>query len=256
MTSGGETESRLRRLADKGVRAQQQSVEDIDWSRRPELPFWLPKRLAGWAVSQFLHGEMATAGMCRQISSRLDSAAAQVFLETQYCDEMRHAAIYQRYVDALGGSADITPQLAFAYDQALSWDGPVDGIILAFHCILEGESLMLQQDVRRWLPCPLFSEISDIIARDEARHVAFGRIWCQASLPTLPLAEHRHIHRHLRQLWFTTMNSVIRRIRPFDIINGPKPWPVWLDEAWAAREAELAKHGLRIGDASMTTVAA
>ncbi|MEQ8707351.1 MAG: ferritin-like domain-containing protein [Rhodospirillales bacterium] len=256
MTPGTAVETRLRQLADKGHRAQQQSVEDIDWQRRPGLPFWLPRRLAAWAVSQFLHGEMATAGMCRQIAPRLPSPAAQAFLETQYLDEMRHAAIYGRYAESLGGAAKITPQLAGAYDRALAWDGPVEGVILAFHCILEGESLMLQQDVRRWFPCRQFGEISDIVARDEARHVAFGRLWCQAALPTLPVADHRRIRQHLRQLWFETMNSVIRRIRPFDIINGPKPWPVWLEETWAARERELARHGLMLTGDRMATVAA
>lgn len=244
MNLNDENTLRLFRLAEKGERAQTQSVDDIDWSQKHGVPFWLPNRLAGWVVSQFMHGEQATAEMCQMVAPRLKNAAASTFLETQRLDELRHAAIYARYLDKIGGIRPAPSYLRNGYLAGRNWDGPVEGILLAYHVLLEGESLILQHDVARWLPCPLFNQIAAIIARDEARHVAFGKLWLRQALPELPPDEHVLIHTWLKGLWFDTIGTMVSHLKPFDFVNGPKPWRQWLDENWAMRERELASVGL------------
>lgn len=244
MNLNAETTARLIRLAEKGARAQTQSVDDFDWSQKHGVPFWLPNRLASWVVSQFMHGEQATAEMCRMVAPRLNNPAALAFLETQRSDELRHAAIYARYLDKIGGIRPAPSYLRTGYQAGRDWDGPVEGILLAYHVLLEGESLILQHDVARWLPCPLFHQMAVIIARDEARHVAFGKLWLGQTLPQLDMSQHAMIHRWLRGLWFDTIGVMVSHLKPFDFVNGPKPWGQWLDENWALRERELANVGL------------
>ena len=248
MNLNAETTGRLIRLAEKGERAQIQSVDDFDWSQKHGVPFWLPNRLAAWAVSQFLHGERATAEMCEMVAPKINNAAVRAFLETQRADELRHAAIYERYLDKIGGSRPASDHLNAAYQAGRDWDGPVEGILLAYHVLLEGESLFLQQDVARWLPSKLFNQMSAVIARDEARHVAFGKIILRDALPALDLEQHEMIHSWLKELWFGTVGSVISRLKPFDFVNGPKPWGAWLDENWAIREREMTSVGLIISN--------
>lgn len=246
MNLSPEALDRLNRLAQKGDRAQSQSVDDFDWSQKHGVPFWLPNRLAGWVVSQFLHGERATAEMCALVAPRLNNATATSFLNTQYLDETRHAAIYERYLDKIGGLRPAPSYLCSEYQAARDWNGPVEGILLAYHVLLEGESLILQHDVARWLPCPLFHQIAMVIARDEARHVAFGKLWLGEALPKLDAAQHAMIHCWLKELWFDTVGDMISRLKPFEFVNGPKPWHQWLDENWAMREREMAHVGLII----------
>lgn len=250
-----ETTTRLIRLTEKGRRAQTQSVDDFDWSQKHGVPFWLPNRVAGWVVSQFLHGEQATAEMCRMVAPRLDNNAAFAFLEMQRLDELRHAAIYARYLDKIGGVRPAPSYLRVGYQAARDWDGPVEGVLLAYHVLLEGESLILQHDVARWLPCPLFNQMAAVIARDEARHVAFGKLWLRQALPTRSAEEHALIHCWLRGLWFDTIGTMVSHLKPFDFVNGPKPWRQWLVENWALRERELANVGL-IFDAGISCEAA
>jgi len=256
MNPNAEMMGRLIRLVEKGERAQRQSVDDFDWLQKHGIPFWLPNRLAGWVVSQFLHGERATAEMCTLVAPRLNNSAASAFLNTQHLDEIRHAAIYERYLDKIGGLRPAPNYLASGYQAAREWNGPLEGILLAYHVLLEGESLILQHDVARWLPCPLFNQIAAVIARDEARHIAFGKLWLGQVLPELNADQHAMIHCWLKGLWFDTVGSMISRLKPFDFVNGAKPWGQWLDENWTVREREMASVGLIIDGKAAQSVAA
>lgn len=237
---------RLQRLLEKGEIAQHQSEDHFDWAQKPRLPLWLPKPVAAWAVSQFMHGELATAAMCSSVVPRINCPVGQAFLRTQYLDEMRHASIYGRYIASLGKDLSAKNQLQSAYQEALSWDGPVEGVLLAFHILLENESLEMQSDVGRWMPCPLFLDIARTVAADEARHIAFGRTWLPMALASLPPEQHEEIFHWLRSLWFETVGEIIGFLRPFDIINGPKPWSRWLEDEWGRRKVLLRNAGLNI----------
>jgi len=138
-----ELELSLSPLLAKGQSAQYQSSNDFDWYLRAKLPLLLPRSMASSAISQFYYGEITTARMCRQILSSVNTATARDFLEIQALDEDRHSQIYLKYLDKIGGLAKINPAVDNSYHQALSWTGAPEAIILAFHIILEGESLRL-----------------------------------------------------------------------------------------------------------------
>ena len=204
----------------------------------------MPDRIARWTVSQFLHGEIATATACAALAARFGDGPEAVALDIQRQDEQRHASFYEAYLEPLGGPMPVDPVLERAYMTASSSAVTPAATLLAFHVLLEGESLGLQKLVGRWLPCPLFAEISARVARDEARHVAFGRLWLCEHLRTLNVAEHRRLHSWLRRLWLVTMVEMVDRLGAFDIVTGPTPWHCWVEDAWTEREDELRRLGL------------
>lgn len=246
---------KLGRLIAAGNRAQQAARESADFSQQQRLPFWLPDRIARWSVSQFLHGELATADACSALAQRMGGQEAGL-LDIQRADEMRHAGFYRDYLAPLGGPMPAFPALARAYEAASAPGVPVAGTLLAFHVLLEGESLGLQKLVGRWLPCSLFAEISARVARDEARHVAFGRLWLAEHLSSIDRTEHRRLHRWLRNIWVGTVGDVTGRLAPFDIVTGPKPWERWVEDAWTDRETELRRLGLEFDPVQAGEVAA
>ncbi len=234
---------RIAALAEKGQSAQHQTASDFDWDRPAGIPVWLPNRVAASAISQFYHGEIATARMCRQIFSDLASHDAEKFVETQIDDELRHADIYDRYLAKLGGVREPARHISQAYHRALTWTGAPQAQILAFHVVLEGEAVRLQHSVDMWMPCAFFREISGVIARDEARHVAFGKIYLRESLPALALQERLAIYRWVRDIWFDAARSAVGRYAPPAFLGGAR-WRRWLERKWLERLSDLAAAGL------------
>ncbi len=230
-------------LAEKGRNAQHQAAADFDWDRPPAIPVWLPNGIAASAISQFYHGEIATARMCHQILRDLSCREAENFVETQISDELRHADIYDRYLEKLGGIRNPARHISEAYQKALNWTGAPQAQILAFHVVLEGEAVRLQHSVGMWMPCSLFRDISAVIARDEARHVAFGKIYLRDSLPTLPLPERLAIYRWVREIWFDAARSAVGRYAPPAFLGGAR-WRRWLEMKWLERLPDLLAAGL------------
>lgn len=211
-------EMALAALADQAERARSARP---DWSIPPNLPVWTPKRLAVFAADQLHHGESATATVCESLLPQMECAAARRCLEAQIDDERRHASFYARYLEALGASAgDTRPALADAYAAIVAWDGPPEAPILATHAVIEVENLKLQRRVSLWLPCPLFRSIADAVARDEARHVAFGNRYLRQRLPALSSAERARIEKWLLDLWSEAIEDVFAGFMP---LLGPTP---------------------------------
>ena len=232
-------ESRLAALTAKIAAAQHQSPLDFDWARPIKLPLWLPRRLAASAITHFQLGELATASMCNQLRNRLDFSLGRDFLDLQALDELRHARLYGFYLDKLGGPDPKPSRIARAYDRAASWQGAPQAIILAFHGILEGESMRLQQIIDKWLPCPLFKEFSALIARDEARHIAFGRLYLRETLPSLPQPERLRIFRWIRALWFKTVRSAISHFAPPGMVQAYGGLGGWMANEWRERVDDM-----------------
>ena len=208
MTAVGPGLQWLDRLSDAGDRAARTGDAAIDWGLRPAPPRWMPARSYITAISQLYYGEQATVRMCERLLRDIADASAARFIATQIADEKRHIGYYERYLGRLGAIGDIEEGVAMAYDGALGWSGSYHGAIVAFHVVLEGEGLRIQRLFGDWFPCPLFRQVNGLIARDEGRHVAFGRRYLKQSLASLPFEERLAIFRWIRALWFDCADAI------------------------------------------------
>ena len=234
-------DAQLRSLAEKGARAQREE-SGLNWDAA--LPRQLPwqRPIARGIVNQFVGGEEATARLCRRVLPRIASAAARDCLLVQVEDERRHAETYRHYLTRLGGEATRHDFLDEAVERCLAWSGAPEAALLAFHVIVEGEALAFQDTARNWIRDPLFDEMSRQIARDEARHVAFGRLYLSHALPQLPLQERIEIYRWLRALWFEGTNRLAGgHLGPVIASRLPKRWMAARWQHWnsALRAAGL-----------------
>ena len=84
-------------------------------------------------------------------------------------------------------------------------------MIVAFHILLEGEALRLQQDLVKWFPCPLLSQINRKISRDEARHVAFGKILLQNEIMGIDIDERMAIYLWVKSIWGECSRAALAR---------------------------------------------
>lgn len=197
----------LKSLAAKAAAAQGTQPE-LNWQRPAhKLAVWR-RPVARGIVMEFIGGEEATARFCREIAPRIALPAARDCLGLQVEDETRHAELYRRYLIRLGGRPPRENFLDAAVERSLSWKGAPEAALLAFHVIVEGEALAFQDEARDWIPDPLFEDMSRQIARDEARHVAFGKLYLSQALPNLPLRERIEMYHWLRGLWFDSMASL------------------------------------------------
>ena len=101
--------------------------------------------------------------------------------------------------------------LATALERAMAWLGSYHGLIVAFHILLEGEALRLQQDLVKWFPCPLLAQINRKISRDEARHLAFGKILLQNEVGDLDADERMAIYLRVKAMWGECSRAAIQR---------------------------------------------
>ncbi|NQV84662.1 MAG: hypothetical protein HQ494_12685 [Rhodospirillales bacterium] len=97
------------------------------------------------------------------------------------------------------------PTLKAAYETALSWgDGDPSLMVAAFTIILEAEAVFALKYLGRWLRCPKFQRINARICKDEARHLAFGRIYLKQQFEGLGAKKRIQAYRRLRGLWQDT----------------------------------------------------
>ena len=236
------TLERLARLATNARAGQWSAAEDIDWHPEPCLPLWITHAQLRGAISQLYHGEIATGQMCRRLLSNLEPGPARDCMAFQLADEERHAEAYGRYLDRLGGIAPMEGSLASALDAATEGPAGTLGALVAFNVLVEGEVLRLQDTLAQFLPCPLLREINRLIARDEARHVAFGRIYLTEALAALSPDSRGRLYDWVHGLWHdASQTALAKRSQNVAVRRVVKQW---LGNGWSHHEAALTRIGL------------
>ncbi len=243
----GERTAPFARLAAKAGAAQWSLASGIDWRCPRRLPLWLTRDQVRVVISQLYHGEMATSRVCRAVLEELEPGPVRRCMAFQIEDELRHAAVYERYLEPLGGILPVDGNLARALDATATGPAGSLGTMVAFHVVVEGEVLRVQDSLARLLPCPLLKQINRRVARDEARHVAFGRLYLTGALAELPEDARRGLHRWVHDLWRQTANR--------SLSASAGNWAVrqrlrrWLQDGWCHHEAALRQVGLTPGPA-------
>ncbi|MGI5152073.1 ferritin-like domain-containing protein [Plantactinospora sp. CA-294935] len=191
---------KLRALYEKGKAAQWNAATDIDWS--PELHFGAPLpevddvtglssrrppncpvppelwnayrwEYHSWMTSQFLHGEQGALLATSRLVETVPDLDDKLYAASQVTDEARHVEAFSRYVQRLGSSYPINPALRTLLGNVVS-ERRWDIIYLGMQIIVEGLALAVFRLGHATTFDPVIRQITDLVARDEARHVAFG----------------------------------------------------------------------------------
>src|SRR5205807_2022761 len=101
-------------------------------------------------------------------------AAAQV------ADEARHVEAYQRYLEKIGIEYPVARYLHQLLDEVIAHKH-VDMTFLGMQILIEGVALAAFSMGGAMLGNPVISRITELVRRDEARHVAFGVLSLQGT---------------------------------------------------------------------------
>lgn len=231
------------RLASLAWKGQQASRRRSNWSLQ-QAPFrppaYIPRSTLIANVSQLHHGELLTARVCVALANRVTLPEARACLAVQLDDEIAHAGLYADYLADLGGIAQrhrVLDLLEIAIGQ---WTGAPEAVILAVHVLLEGEAAELQRTTGVWLPCPRFGAINRLVAHDEARHIAFGRIYLPQALAALPRWERKAMYVWLRELWW----RAVRETLGLAAFIATPVFADWARLRWSHWQDELHRLGL------------
>ncbi len=204
----------LRALYERGKKAQWNVETDIDWSVEiPDTAFAMPceqtvfgmvLRMMGapeamqmraardelaHGFSQLLHGEQAALQLTAQLCNMVPDMDAKLFAGQQVADECRHVEVFAKALARKFGEVHpIDPNIKFLLDEMLStpnWHYKTIGMQVIF----EGVAMGIITDMGTRTLNPLVRQIMRYVARDEARHAAFGVLALRDQIPKLSQRE-------------------------------------------------------------------
>ncbi len=140
--------------------------------------------MAGWTLSQFLHGEQGALLCCGQLVDSVPTIEGKLYAATQVMDEARHVEVFDRYLNKLDGKYPVAPALKKVLDAILAadtWQAKSVGMNILVESLAMGTfyNMMIQAED------PLLASIVRLTAQDEARHVNFGIISLAKEIPTM-----------------------------------------------------------------------
>ena len=195
---------RLTKLYEKSKVSQWNASEDVDWSievdpgaeptdTRFDAIDWGPQdgpisrfiradpanlhefiaQDHAWLVSQFMHGEQGALVATAKITAAAETIDDKYYAAAQVGDEARHVEAYQRYLEKIDMQYPVTPYLHTLLEQVMA-HRHVDMTFLGMQILVEGVALAAFSLGGALLANPLIGQITELVRRDEARHVAFG----------------------------------------------------------------------------------
>jgi len=134
----------------------------------------LRQHMQSWTLSNFMHGEQGALLATAQIVTTVPWTDAKFYAATQVMDEARHVEVYERYLrEKIQLTYDINDSLRSLLDSILS-DPRWDMKYLGMQILVEGLALAAFKFMHSFTREPLIKELTHMVMRDEARHVAFG----------------------------------------------------------------------------------
>ncbi|MDQ1447017.1 MAG: hypothetical protein QOI20_3483, partial [Acidimicrobiaceae bacterium] len=168
---------------DPGIEPTAAQFEQVDWGdggpigsqlgRDPERMYEVIAQSHGWLVSQFMHGEQGALVATAKICAAAESIDDKYYAAAQVADEARHVEAYQRYLDKIDIAYPVSKPLHTLLEQVMG-HRHVDMTFLGMQILVEGVALAAFSLGGAMLANPLIANITELVRRDEARHVAFG----------------------------------------------------------------------------------
>jgi len=146
-----------------------------------------------WSISQLLHGEQAALQLTAQLVNTVPEMDAKLFAGQQVVDECRHVEMFAKLLARKFGTIHpISPNIKFLLDEMLAtpdWHKKTIGMQLLF----EGVAMAIITDIGKRTFSPLIKQTMRLVARDEARHAAFGVLALRPELAALSKEDHDDI---------------------------------------------------------------
>jgi hypothetical protein len=133
---------------------------------------------AAQLLSQFLHGEQGALMTSAAVTHAAPDYDAKLYAATQTMDEARHVEVYERYIRKIAITYPMSPWLKELIDITLS-SGHYVKVMIGMNMVVEGLALASFHNMRRQTTCPLLRRLTELVLRDESRHVAFGNVYLQ-----------------------------------------------------------------------------
>jgi len=205
----------LRNLYHKATELQWVAERDIDWDRDidhaafsttplgigfpiEETSYWraldeevrwkLVRGLAGFRLSNFLHGEQGALMVAAQLVNAVPHTDAKFYAATQTMDEARHVEVFAKYIDKLGEVRPIAPPLKGILDATLQTDDWMKKLV-GMQIVVEGLALFSFREMRNLTQEPLLKDLLTYVARDEARHHGYGVQYISRCIPQVSDAQ-------------------------------------------------------------------
>lgn len=193
----GQSDGRLRVLYERGKAAQWNATTDIDWTAGvgtpdnvgllgPNLLLERDTSLVpserwaafqwefhSWMTSQFLHGEQGALLAAGRLVAMAPDMDAKLLTAAQAADEARHVEAFARYVELLGNTYPVNSSLKRMFD-TVNAESRWDIVFLGMQIIAEGLALAALRFEQTRSFDPVIAQLTRLVAKDEARHVAFG----------------------------------------------------------------------------------
>lgn len=189
----------IRSLYEKGKVNQWNAETDLDWEIPVSKDEWLvhpevslfaqaTKHMGkdeatqkaamfdeySYLLSQLLHGEQAALQLCGQLTNLCVSMDEKTYSASQVTDEARHVEAFAKFIQRkLGTIYPIGGTLKILLDTLLGAP-TVQLKTLGMQVLFEGTAMGIMDLMRQESRNPLLAETLGRVARDEARHAAFG----------------------------------------------------------------------------------
>ncbi len=243
MTQTRTFHARLDTLLGNAKSATLATVDDFDWENVTRTASPRARDFLAKTVNRLYQGECVTASACAALAARMDDALVREFLEHQAEDEERHAAIYRRYMHELGTAPAEDSVSAEILGAVSVWRGHPAAVVAGLNIALEGAAMEIQLKLAKDADCPVFAEINRQVARDEARHLAFGKIYLSETVPNLDRRDREWIISWLRAVWLRASEHAFRDL------PGAKALPILLrrhivKRGWRRTQQSLDSVGL------------
>ncbi len=174
-------------------------------------------------LSQFLHGEQGALMTAAALTHAVPDYEAKLYAATQTMDEARHVEVYERYVSKLAEIYPISPWLKEIIDVTLTADHWVK-IAIGMNMVVEGLALAAFHNMRKQATCPLLKQLTELVLRDESRHVAFGNVYVGETIRGM----HADDQEDVAQFAFETIKAMVDSMGGVDGTGPRKPDPGFL----------------------------
>ncbi len=239
---------KLRNLYSKSKRLQWDAEQDLDWSievdpSRPivsetrnginQLPLFqslsstqretFVAHATAHQLSQFLHGEQGALMTAAALTHAVPDYEGKLYAATQTMDEARHVEAYDAYIQKLAIIYPISPWLKAVIDDTLQADHWLK-IAIGMNMVVEGLALGAFHNMRQSTSCDLLRKLTELVLRDESRHVAFGHLYVAETLSDM----HADDREDIAQFAFEVISTIANAIGGADGSGPRKPDPGFL----------------------------